>query len=172
MVARQLFDACWDSGLVLVATSNRPPEALYEGGPNRQYFSPFITGSCPEQCRVVCLDGESDHRRLRLSRSDDEEAPPVRYLVQHLGKHTRSRPRRGSVVRVSEGPGCGPGGSVGLAPRSQITPDICPRPGPLAVHCERTVEGAVFAFDALCGSERGAGDFHAIARAFPVYCDR
>ena len=43
MVARQLFDACWDSGLVLVATSNRPPEALYEGGPNRQYFSPFVT---------------------------------------------------------------------------------------------------------------------------------
>ena len=43
MVARQLFDACWDAGLVLVATSNRPPEALYEGGPNRQYFSPFVT---------------------------------------------------------------------------------------------------------------------------------
>ena len=43
MVARQLFDACWDSGLVPVATSNRPPEALYEGGPNRQYFSPFVT---------------------------------------------------------------------------------------------------------------------------------
>ena len=50
MVARQLFDACWDSGLVLVATSNRPPEALYEGGPNRQYFSPFVT-RLREQCR-------------------------------------------------------------------------------------------------------------------------
>ena len=85
MVARQLFDACWDSGLVLVATSNRPPEALYEGGPNRQYFSPFVT-RLREQCRVVCLDGEADHRRLRLSRSDDEEAPPVRYMVQHLGE--------------------------------------------------------------------------------------
>ena len=60
-------------------------EALYEGGPNRQYFSPFIT-RLREQCRVVCLDGESDHRRLRLSRSDDEEAPPVRYMVQHLGE--------------------------------------------------------------------------------------
>jgi len=32
---------------------------------------------------------------------------------------------------------------------------------------EHSVEGAVFAFDALCGSERGAGDFHAIARAYP-----
>jgi len=49
-----------------------------------------------------------------------------------------------------------------------ITPDIC-----LATWASRSslrensVEGAVFAFDALCGSERGAGDFHAIARAFP-----
>ena len=168
MVARQLFDACWDAGLVLVATSNRPPEALYEGGPNRQYFSPFVT-RLREQCRVVCLDGESDHRRLRLSRVDEDEAPVVRYLVQHLGEaHALAAAATQLSAAAPKVLGAVRAEALDLPPGRSITPDSC-----LATWASRSslrensVEGAVFAFEALCGSERGAGDFHAIARAYP-----
>ncbi|MGM3052533.1 AFG1/ZapE family ATPase, partial [Bacillus cereus group sp. BC306] len=42
MILRRLFGAVWGSGGVLVSTSNRVPERLYENGLNRELFLPFI----------------------------------------------------------------------------------------------------------------------------------
>ncbi len=38
----QFFGEIWRRGLVVVATSNRRPSELYEGGTNRGYFLPFV----------------------------------------------------------------------------------------------------------------------------------
>ena len=168
MVARTLFDACWDSGLVLVATSNRLPEDLYEGGPNRQYFSPFIS-RLRAQCRVVCLDGEADHRRLRLPQ-DSEETPAVRYIVQHLGEaHALASAATQLIAASVKTLGAVRAEALALPHNRSVTPDIC-----LATWASRSslaqnaVEGAVFSFQALCGTDRGAADFHAICRAYPA----
>jgi predicted ATPase len=48
---------------VLVATSNRHPDKLYEGGLQRQLFLPFI-GKLKEACIVHDLASPVDYRRL------------------------------------------------------------------------------------------------------------
>ena len=53
----------WDRGLTLVATSNRHPDALYEGGLQRNLFLPFIA-RLKEQSVVHDMESRTDYRRL------------------------------------------------------------------------------------------------------------
>ncbi len=42
VILNRLFSRLWELGMVLVSTSNRAPDALYEGGLQRVLFLPFI----------------------------------------------------------------------------------------------------------------------------------
>ncbi|MGI9500691.1 MAG: cell division protein ZapE [Geminicoccaceae bacterium] len=65
MILGRLFDRLFDLGLVMVATSNFPPDRLYENGLNRDRFVPFIT-RLKDELDVVGLAGPTDYRLERL----------------------------------------------------------------------------------------------------------
>jgi cell division protein ZapE len=68
MILARLFEALFDLGLVVAATSNRHPRALYENGINRQLFLPAI-GLIESRMDVMCLDGPIDYRLAHLERA-------------------------------------------------------------------------------------------------------
>ena len=66
MILGRLFEQLFALGTVIVATSNIPPDRLYEGGINRQLFLPFIA-EIKSRLEVVELNGPIDYRLQHIS---------------------------------------------------------------------------------------------------------
>ena len=66
MLLGRLFGQLFERGLVMVATSNLPPDELYAGGLQRELFLPFIA-LLHERLDILELDGAIDHRRALLA---------------------------------------------------------------------------------------------------------
>jgi cell division protein ZapE len=65
MILSRLFTLLLDSGLILLTTSNRPPEDLYLHGLQRQSFLPFIT-LLNERLTIHHLQSATDYRLQKL----------------------------------------------------------------------------------------------------------
>ena len=91
MIMAGLLEALFEQGVVLVTTSNSPPQRLYYDGLQRARFLPAID-LISRHCKVTNLDGDQDYRLMGLEKTHLYTTPHSqaaldqieRYLSEHV----------------------------------------------------------------------------------------
>jgi predicted ATPase len=141
LLLRRLFDELFHGGIIVVATSNRPPDDLYYNGIQRHLFVPFIK-QVKEKSNVFDFNSKEDYRlagtlegSTYITPLSDEGSDKVEALWKELTKNSVSKPvvltRQGRNINV-----------------------------PMAAEATDT---ARFTFSDLCEKPLGAGDYLTIA---------
>ena len=145
MILKRLFGSIWESGGVMVSTSNRIPDNLYENGLNRPLFLSFIA-ELKRRCEVWKLEGDQDYRMS--SRDEQSQREKVfftdsRAFESSLRGATSGRSPKPLTVQVMMG-------------RQLVVQAYETRSDGKAV-----VEGT---FKDLCQQNLGTADYHALCR--------
>lgn len=146
MILGRLFEALFEAGVIIVATSNRPPKDLYKNGLQRENFLPFID-LIQRKLDVLHLDSPTDYR-LETMRTMDVYLTPLDSTSDARLKDYFARLTHGATVG----------------------------PETLLVNDRRVVipmasdDIAYASFEDLCAATLGPADYLAIAGRFDVLC--
>ncbi|XP_047321371.1 AFG1-like ATPase [Impatiens glandulifera] len=146
LILNRLFKQLFSNGVMLVATSNRAPDKLYEGGLQRVLFLPFIS-TLKERCVVREIGSALDYRKMTSAEQGfyfigNSLSGLVKEKFQQLfgGKETPA-PKEVEVV---------------MGRKLQV---------PLgAMGC------AYFPFEDLCDKPLGAADYFGLFKCFHTLC--
>ncbi|PCI63380.1 MAG: cell division protein ZapE [Kordiimonadales bacterium] len=147
MVLSRLFGEMMECGVIVVATSNRPPDDLYKDGINRPLFEPFID-RIKADFDIVDLNGPTDYRYDRLKGVETYYSPVNAETTDKLSAAFFRLTDR-EVADADKVPSA----ELSVQGRTIFVP--------------RAARGvAVFSFKRLCANPLGAADYLAIARAY------
>ncbi|MEX0900927.1 MAG: cell division protein ZapE [Gammaproteobacteria bacterium] len=142
MILGTLFEALFERGVTVVATSNLPPSELYRDGLQRARFLPAIA-AIERHMRVFELTAGTDFRLRALSQAA---------LYRHPAGETADASLAEDFRRVA-----------GTHGEADCSLDVEGRTLPT----RRCADGVVwFTFDALCSGPRGPSDYIEIAHDF------
>jgi cell division protein ZapE len=142
MILGRLFQALFERGVVVVATSNIAPDDLFKGQPGRDAFLPFIA-LIKERLDVLMMDAGRDFRRERLRGmrtwlvpADARAECELDRAFAELTGGAEGKPRTLTVMGRSF---------------------VVPLAAEGVARCD---------FETLCGTALGAGDYLALATRF------
>jgi cell division protein ZapE len=142
MILARLFGALFDRGVVVVATSNWPPDDLYKDGLQREQFLPFIA-LMKTKLDILHLDSPTDYRLIRLKSLKTYHAPLGPMASRALAK---------AFDELTEG---------ATAAEESLSVKGRTIPIPKAARGVAQVD-----FESLCGKPLGAEDYLTLARTY------